>query len=53
MRRSPALAKIFAEQHVRDRRGNCAGCADFTVIAYPCPLAKVARESLNWVGRRG
>ena len=52
MRRSPELAKLFVEQHVRNAEGNCAGCAAFTTIAYPCPLAELARESLRWV-RRG
>jgi hypothetical protein len=53
MRRSPELAEFSAREHVRDKHGICVACADFTVIPYPCPLAKLARESLNWAGRRG
>ena len=52
LRRSPDTARLILREHVRDDHGNCAACADFTVIAYPCPLAELARESLRWV-RRG
>ena len=47
MRRSPGLARLIVHQHVRDGQGNCAGCAEFTSIRYPCPLAKLALESLD------
>jgi hypothetical protein len=45
------LAKLFIREHVRDGKGNCAACADFTTIAYPCPLAQMALKSLSPIAR--
>jgi hypothetical protein len=38
LRDSPELAKFFVEEHVRDDKGNCTACADFTTIPYPSSL---------------